>query len=91
MRRNIGLDLVRSVAICMVVFYHAPIGVPGKGFFELCSVDLFFSLSGFLITQMVFERFDLLGSTRSLTRFLTNRWMRTLPFITSLLSSIFAW
>jgi peptidoglycan/LPS O-acetylase OafA/YrhL len=78
-KRNIGLDLVRSTAICMVVLYHAPIWIPFGGLFEVCSVDLFFSLSGLLITQMVFERFELLNSARSLTRFLTNRWMRTMP------------
>ena len=63
----------------MVVLYHAPIWIPFGGLFEVCSVDLFFSLSGLLITQMVFERFELLNSARSLTRFLTNRWMRTMP------------
>ena len=78
-KRNIGLDLVRSAAIRMVVFYHAPLWVPIRGLLEVCSVDLFISLSGFLITQMVFERFALFDSARGMTRFLANRWIRTMP------------
>jgi peptidoglycan/LPS O-acetylase OafA/YrhL len=78
-RRNIGLDLVRAIAIAMVVLFHAPVRLPGKGIFEMVSVDLFFSLSGLLIAQMVFERFNLISSPRDFALFMVNRWVRTFP------------
>jgi peptidoglycan/LPS O-acetylase OafA/YrhL len=79
LRRNIGLDVVRGGAITMVVLFHAPIALPGKGIFEMLSVDLFFSLSGLLIAQMVFERFNLIATPRDFRLFMLNRWIRTFP------------
>ena len=80
-RRNIGLDVLRAVAISMVFLVHG-VGLEGKpivGEFGT-GVDLFFVLSGFLIGRIYFrstrpdarEPFRLFG-------FWQARWWRTLP------------
>lgn len=63
----------------MVVLFHAPLAVPGKGVFFVVSVDMFFSLSGYLIMQMIFERFNMISSRRDFALFMLNRWIRTFP------------
>jgi len=63
----------------MVLLYHAPGMLPGHDFYYLTAVNLFFSISGFLIAQMLVERFDGASSRRAVELFLINRWMRTFP------------
>ena len=77
--RNSGLDLLRCCAIMPVLIYHSPLV---NGFLEqlgYIGVEIFFSLSGFLVLKMIAERFDKIQSFEALVMFLTNRWMRTLP------------
>ena len=76
--RNAGLDLLRALAIAFVLIYHLPFGdaVGGLG---LYGVEIFLTLSGFLVATMFFERFGGVASAANLERFLINRWMRTLP------------
>ena len=54
--RNAGLDVLRSIAIAFVLVYHLPFGdhVAGLGIF---GVEIFLTLSGFLVASMIFERF----------------------------------
>ncbi|HVJ53364.1 MAG TPA: acyltransferase [Aliidongia sp.] len=79
--RNIGLDLVRTVAILLVMLGHlmpvfqAPPPWPDIAtYISDLGVELFFSLSGFLIGQILLDTPP--GATR---RFWIRRWLRTLP------------
>ena len=77
--RNAGLDLLRCLAILPVIVFHA---VPGGAVLEQLGdigVEIFFVLSGFLVAQMVFERFGAIGTVDAFAAFLANRWIRTFP------------
>ena len=76
--RVAGRDLMRSLAIALVILSHLPFTHPLEGG-SVLGVELFFSLSGFLIAEMVWERFGCIAEWRSLKLFLANRWFRTLP------------
>jgi peptidoglycan/LPS O-acetylase OafA/YrhL len=69
-----ALDGVRGLAIAIVVSFHA-FGWPGGG---TLGVDLFFVLSGFLITTLLLEEHDAKG-TISIRRFYGRRARRLLP------------
>lgn len=84
--RFFGLDIIRSVAIIMVLVAHGrhfftpyvSEKIHGFYIFSLFGVNLFFVLSGFLIGQIVIR--DVLpGSFGSLRTFYIRRWFRTLP------------
>lgn len=79
MHRNVGLDILRCCAILPVVVYHTSLPWAPLEQWGFIGVEVFFALSGFLIAQMIAERFDGIGSANALLRFLVNRWMRTLP------------
>lgn len=76
--RNSGLDLLRSIAIGFVLIYHLPFGdrIQALGLF---GVEIFLTLSGFLVAGMIFERFGGISTATGLQSFLVNRWLRTLP------------
>lgn len=67
------IDGLRAVAVLSVVLFHANLGVPG-GF---VGVDVFFVISGFLITHLVVR--DLRGGTFRLGDFWQRRARRILP------------
>jgi len=70
-----GLDGLRALAIIGVLLYHGDVGwVPG-GFL---GVDVFFVLSGFLITSLILEELDRSG-TVNFGRFYLGRARRLLP------------
>jgi len=70
---------MRAAAILMVVTVHAPKTFPGEQIPSMLSVDLFFALSGFLIAQMMVERFDGISTWPALRAFMLNRWLRIFP------------
>ena len=70
-----SLDGVRTVAIAAVMLVHA--GVPGFGSGWL-GVDLFFALSGFLITTLLLQEQQLSGGV-SYRAFLCRRALRLMP------------
>jgi peptidoglycan/LPS O-acetylase OafA/YrhL len=78
------IQALRAVAVAGVVLYHLwPGWVPG-GF---VGVDIFFVISGFLITQQLADELDRTGGI-SLTRFWARRIRRILPAaVTVLLAS----
>ncbi len=78
-QRNLGLDILRSAAIVGVIIYHLFWYLPGGDLGSMVPVELFFSLSGFLIAQMIVERFDRISTWAAVQAFVINRWMRTLP------------
>ena len=79
--RNLALDGLRGIAVVAVVAYHlAPNRIPG-GFL---GVDIFFVLSGFLITASVTAEVDATGRP-GLARFWTRRARRLLPALMAVL------
>jgi peptidoglycan/LPS O-acetylase OafA/YrhL len=84
--RNDALDGLRCVAVAAVLAFH--FGVPGAqaGFL---GVDLFFVLSGFLITSILLKQVD--DGKVGLADFWTRRVRRLSPAIVLLLASIVAW
>lgn len=78
--RNFGLDILRASAICLVIASHYFKSYAAIG--GLLGVELFFSLSGFLIGRILIRdlRPAKLGASLSvLKRFWLSRWFRTLP------------
>ena len=66
---------LRGLAILLVVCYHAHLSSVSGGFI---GVDVFFVLSGFLITGLLFKEFDATGDIR-LGEFYARRIRRLLP------------
>jgi len=70
--RNQCLDVLRGVAIILVLLCHysQALGL-GSALLEVggCGVDLFFVLSGFLISGLLFSEFERTGRI-NLSRFL---------------------
>lgn len=86
--RIFGLDLLRAIAILMVLCSHVLWIYPKNNglisfFFELFGywgVELFFVLSGFLIGTILFKMFVSNSfSLQAVLLFLKRRWFRTLP------------
>ncbi len=86
-KRIFGLDIVRSIAILLVVFVHGGFilddtVLEGFPYFRMIDgVTIFFVLSGFLIGRILLkeiENQDGFGP-RELTKFWKRRWFRTLP------------
>jgi peptidoglycan/LPS O-acetylase OafA/YrhL len=77
-----ALDGVRGVAITLVVLFHTFKWPPG-GFF---GVDVFFVLSGFLITTLLIQEWQ--GEGRiALRSFYRRRALRLLPALTAMLTA----
>jgi peptidoglycan/LPS O-acetylase OafA/YrhL len=70
-----GLDGVRALAVFAVMGFHAGVSGLSGGFL---GVDIFFVLSGFLITDLLVAQYDLLGRL-DLKRFWGRRARRLLP------------
>ena len=86
--RNLGLDILRSVAIGLVLVAHALSFFTRWTAFDLnalyyvlgfLGVELFFALSGFLIGRILIETVLSERTWPSLRRFYVRRWLRTLP------------
>jgi peptidoglycan/LPS O-acetylase OafA/YrhL len=84
-QRIFGLDLLRAMAILLVVIQH---GAPVMHFESaeyihivntLDGVDLFFVLSGFLIGNILIRSFRDGITIAKLKTFLVRRWLRTVP------------
>jgi peptidoglycan/LPS O-acetylase OafA/YrhL len=67
------VDGLRALAVLAVVFYHAHLGFPGG----YVGVDVFFVISGFLITSLIVKDLDQNRST--LAHFWERRARRILP------------
>ena len=79
--RLVGLDGLRAVAVIAVVLYHADIPWMPGGFL---GVDVFFVLSGFLITSLLLVELDRTGRL-DFGRFYLRRARRLLPALFAVL------
>jgi len=68
------IDGLRAVAVLPVVFFHAGFGLFRGGYI---GVDIFFVISGYLITSIIRE--DLKGNSFSIANFYERRARRILP------------
>lgn len=82
--RLYGLDILRAIAIIIVLIYHYKVVVSRENIFGFMSqlgwvgVDLFFVLSGYLIGDQILSAFAK-GQDFSLKLFYIRRFLRTLP------------
>ncbi len=85
--RNLTLDVLRAVAVLLVLGRHMPmppVGVAGREFLLTwvqggwIGVDLFFVLSGFLVSGLLFQEYQRRG-TISGGRFLIRRGFKIYP------------
>ncbi len=83
-RRSVPLDCIRATAIVMVVVFHVATRYPDAGLdpvatlfrhYGTLGVDIFFPLSGYLITSFLIRHFDV-GSIRT---FFLRRLFRIVP------------
>jgi peptidoglycan/LPS O-acetylase OafA/YrhL len=78
-----SLDVLRSIAILLVIVFHYQVFVSHQNNFGVFSqvgwigVDLFFVLSGYLISNQIF--FSLKQENFSLKKFYIKRFFKTLP------------
>src|SRR4249920_3018042 len=69
------LDGLRALAVYLVVAYHAGIGALSGGFI---GVDVFFVLSGYLVTLLLLRDLEVAERVRP-ARFYARRYRRLLP------------
>ncbi len=74
MNRIKGLDGLRAVAFFLVFFFHAE-----YGYFGWIGVQLFFVLSGFLITGILLDMKKLLPTAGYFVKFYGRRFLRIFP------------
>lgn len=82
-----ALDGIRAIAILLVLLYHGHVGPFHGGFI---GVDIFFVVSGFLITSLLMEEYEHSGSI-SFRHFLHRRIRRLLPALIVLLAVVGLW
>lgn len=88
-QRVFGLDVVRAIAILLILCSHSTILLFPKSqsaliktvqFFGTIGVDIFFVLSGFLIGTILIKHIqNKQSSFKQFTQFWMRRWFRTLP------------
>jgi peptidoglycan/LPS O-acetylase OafA/YrhL len=81
-----GLDGLRAIAVLAVIAYHLNLDWASGG---LLGVAVFFTLSGYLITDLLLERWA--GRRLSLGEFWLARARRLLPALFVMLVVVFAW
>lgn len=91
-KRNFGLDVLRTLAILLVLLSHYGQAIPwwigpdwGRkipsaiGAYGTTGVLVFFALSGFLVGGMALQLMEAGPNPKTITIFLVRRWMRTVP------------
>ncbi len=82
-----SLDGVRAMSVIAVILYHAGFSWMHGGFF---GVEVFFVVSGFLITSLLIEERDRTHRV-DLWQFWVRRWRRLLPALFTMLLVIGVW
>jgi peptidoglycan/LPS O-acetylase OafA/YrhL len=98
--RRASLDVLRGVAVLLVLARHMPIpnGLPGWAAAPLevlarggwMGVDLFFVLSGYLVSGLLFGEWQRHGALRA-GRFLARRGFKIYPAFYVMLATVLAW
>ena len=88
------IDGLRGIAVVAVILYHAQITLFDHNFFKggFIGVDIFFVISGYLITSLILKELEATGQF-SFLHFYERRTRRLLPalFVVMLASLPFAW
>jgi len=88
------IDGLRAIAVLAVILYHAQITIFGHQLFKggFIGVDIFFVISGYLITSIILKELEITGSF-SFKYFYESRIRRILPALifVMLVSILFAW
>ncbi len=82
-----SLDGLRALSVIAVIFYHAGFSWMHGGFF---GVEVFFVVSGFLITSLLLDERDRSGHT-NLPQFWMRRARRLLPALFTVLAAVAVW
>ena len=82
-----ALDGLRALSVIAVIFYHAGFSWMHGGFF---GVEVFFVVSGFLITSLLLDERDRTGHT-NLPQFWLRRARRLLPALFAVLVAVAVW
>ncbi len=82
-----GLDGLRALSVTAVILYHAGFDWMHGGFL---GVEVFFVVSGFLITTLLIEEREKSG-TNSLSKFWMRRARRLLPALFTVVGVVAAW
>ena len=77
MNRSIEIDFLRGIAVLLVVFFHLPV-IPVIDNMGWIGVDLFFVLSGFLVSGLLFKEYKRHGKVNA-KRFLIRRGFKIYP------------
>lgn len=80
------IDGLRAIAVLAVVLFHARLGVPGGGY---AGVDVFFVISGFLISRLIGEEYARSGRF-SLAGFYERRIRRLFPALVAVVVATLA-
>jgi peptidoglycan/LPS O-acetylase OafA/YrhL len=81
MKRQLSLDVLRGVAVLLVIFHHFPCDSPILRVLQnggWVGVDLFFVLSGFLVSGLLFKQHQQEGRIRPIN-FLIRRGFKIYP------------
>lgn len=88
------IDGLRAIAVVSVILYHAQMVLFGRDWFEggFIGVDIFFVISGYLITRIILSELESKGSFNFLN-FYERRARRILPmlFVVIFVSIPYAW
>ena len=88
------IDGLRAIAVVSVILYHAQMMLFGRDWFEggFIGVDIFFVISGYLITRIILFELESKGSF-SFLNFYERRARRILPmlFVVIFVSAPYAW
>jgi len=76
--RKKGLDILRATAIILVLFRHSDLSDSILRYFGWLGVDLFFALSGFLVSGLLFKEYKKHSSV-NIKRFLIKRGFKIFP------------
>ena len=79
------IQTLRAISVLLVFFYHLKIEHFNKGYL---GVDIFFVISGFVITQSIYKNF-LINKKVNIIYFFTKRIKRIIPNLIFILSVVF--